>query len=97
MSGEDEVSESVSSLRAGLAMSRMQLPELWAAYVGLGGSLSMEELAAGLRGTRVLSAHDHDVVAQALNDHFIERGQDHPVPYSEDLAGRPSAARPREH
>jgi hypothetical protein len=72
-------------LRAGLAMSDLELDDLWIAYVGLGGTMSAAEVEATLRGEREPTAYEHDVLAQALNDHFTERGQDHPVPYSGDL------------
>lgn len=78
-------SRSASVLRAGLAMSQLQLGELWAAYAGLGGTMSAGEVEAVLRGEREPTAYEHDVLAQALNDHFTERGQDHPVPYADDL------------
>jgi hypothetical protein len=80
-------SRSASVLRAGLAMSELQLGELWAAYMGLGGTMSADEVEATLRGEREPTAYEHDVLAQALNDYFTERGQDHPVPYSDGLDG----------
>jgi hypothetical protein len=72
-------------LRAGLALSDLELSQLWAAYLGIGGSLTATELTEALYGQRALSEHEHDVVAQALNDYFVSRGQDHPVAYSDDL------------
>ena len=41
------------------------------------------EVEAFLFGILVPSAHDHDLLAQALNDRFVELGGNHPVPYSE--------------
>ncbi|WP_219419861.1 hypothetical protein [Pseudonocardia nigra] len=75
------------SLRAGMSLGDLDLPELWVAYAGLGGALSESELEAALRGELPLSDHEHDV-AQALNDRLVERGQDHPVPYTDELAER---------
>ena len=72
-------------LRAGFALSRMELHELWAAQVALGGMLTSEELEETLALRREPTWAEHDVVAAALNDWFTERGQDHPVAYSEDL------------
>jgi hypothetical protein len=43
--------------------------ELWLRYFELGG---------------MPSAHDHDVIAQALNERFVELGGAGAVPYSED-------------
>ncbi len=48
-----------------------------------GGDASPLELEAYLLGFLVLDPHQHDVIAQALNEHFLDLGQDHPVPYSE--------------
>jgi hypothetical protein len=36
---------------------------------------------AFLYGVLAPSGHDHDVIAQALNERFAELGGDHPVPY----------------
>ena len=36
------------------------------------------------------SAHDREVIAQALNERFVELGGNHPVPYSESDAGQAS-------
>jgi hypothetical protein len=86
-----------SSLRAGFSLSDLELPELWLAYVGLGGSLGKDDLEAALRGTLPLSDHEHDMIAQALNDYFTERGQDHPVAYAnEEVEHDRRAAHPRE-
>jgi len=83
--GDDD---SGTSLRTGFSLSDMELSELWIACMGLGGSFSKQRLEEGLRGTHTFSRQDHDVVAQALNDHFTERGQDHPVAYHDELAER---------
>ncbi len=83
--GDDD---SGTSLRTGFSLSDMELSELWIACMGLGGSFSKQRLEEGLRGTHTFSQQDHDVVAQALNDHFTERGQDHPVAYHDELAER---------
>jgi hypothetical protein len=70
-------------------MSDLELADLWLAYAGLGGQLSLEEVGAVLRGEREPTAYEHDVLAQALNDYYTERGQDHPVPYAGDLDDSP--------
>jgi hypothetical protein len=63
--------------RAGLSQ-----PDLWLRYCEIGGMSTALEVEAFLFGTLVPSAHDHDLLAQALNDRFLELGGDHPVPYS---------------
>jgi hypothetical protein len=64
--------------QAGLSMS-----ELWLRYFALGGMSSPLELDAYLNGALSPTAHDHDVIAHALNERFVELGRDHPVPYSD--------------
>jgi len=56
--------------------------ELWVRYFGLGGMHSDGELRAILSGTAGTSAHDHDVIARALNERFVELGGNHLVPYA---------------
>ncbi len=57
--------------------------ELWLRYCEVGGMRTALEVEAFVFGTLVPSAHDHDLLAQALNDRFVELGGNHPVPYSE--------------
>jgi hypothetical protein len=64
--------------RAGLTQA-----DLWLRYCEVGGMSTALEVEAFLFGTLVPSDHDHDLVAQALNDRFVELGGNHPVPYSE--------------
>jgi hypothetical protein len=59
--------------------------ELWSRYFELGGMSTPLELEAYLFGALIPSAHDHDVVAHALNERFVELGGDHPVPYSDEV------------
>jgi hypothetical protein len=66
-------------------LSDLDVEELWTAYVGLGGSMTTGELVDLLDGRRLVSDHEYDVVAQALNDYFVDRGQNHPVSYASDL------------
>lgn len=55
--------------------------ELWLRYFELGGMSTALELEAIIYGALEPSPHDHDVIAQALNERFTELGGDHPVPY----------------
>lgn len=63
--------------------------ELWLRYFALGGMSTALELEAFLQGALVPSVHDHDVIAHALNERFVELGGDHLVPYDEDRTTRP--------
>lgn len=58
--------------------------ELWLRYFELGGMCTGLQLEAILYGALLASAHDHDVIAHALNERFVELGGNHPVPYAED-------------
>jgi hypothetical protein len=55
--------------------------ELWLRYFELGGMSTGFELEAFLYGIVAPTDHDHDVIAQALNERFAEFGGNHPVPY----------------
>jgi hypothetical protein len=58
--------------------------ELWLRYFELGGMSTGLELEAYLYGALEPTEHDHDVIAHALNERFVEMGGNHPVPYLED-------------
>src|SRR3954465_8739367 len=59
--------------------------DLWLAYVALGGSLSAVQLRNYFDGDYALNAREYDYLAQALNDRYIDRGEDHAVPYADVL------------
>jgi hypothetical protein len=58
--------------------------ELWLRYFALGGMSTAFEVEAILYNALEPSAHDHDVIVQALNERFSEIGEDHPLPYSDN-------------
>ena len=60
--------------------------ELWLRYFELGGMASALELQAIVHGALRTNAHDHDVIAHALNERFAELGGNHPVPYADERA-----------
>lgn len=76
--------------RQGLVLDRarrelgLSRGELWFRYFELGGMRTERELDAVLRGTLQPSTHEHDVIAHALNERFVELGGNHPVPYWAD-------------
>jgi hypothetical protein len=72
-------------LRAGLALSRLSHDELWLRCLAVGGSVRRDGLEAVLGGRMPLTTYEHNIVAQALNDYFVERGQNHPVAYADEL------------
>ena len=58
--------------------------ELWMRYFELGGMSGAVMVEAICYGALEPSAHDYDVIAHAINERFVELGQNHPVPYSSD-------------
>lgn len=65
--------------------ARLSHGELWLRYFELGGMSTGLELEAFLYGMLLPSAHDHDVIAHAINERFVELGGNHPVAYSQEL------------
>ena len=71
------------SLEAGMARSEMTFEELWLRQVAVGGQAAALEIEAYVLGLLRVDNLQYDIIAQALNEHFVERGEDHPVGYSE--------------
>ena len=74
-----------SALEAARDILGLTVPEVWIAYFGLGGNLLPAVISAALSGDQELGDHDYDRVVQALNDHFVDLDQGHPVAYSYEL------------
>ena len=70
-------------LEEGLSRSGMAYEELWLRQIALGGSAGRLEVEAYVLGLLVADAYQHDLLAQALNECFLERHEDHPVRYSD--------------
>ena len=73
------------ALEAARDMLGLSVPQLWLDYFGLGGRLLPAAIGAALAGDVDLGDYDHDLLAQALNEHFIDAGQNHPVAYADEL------------
>lgn len=61
--------------------------ELWMRYFELGGMSTALEVDAFLHCALIPTVHDHDLLAHALNEWFVELGGNHPVAYLEDGNG----------
>jgi hypothetical protein len=70
-------------LEAARQLSGLSVPELWWAYVVLGGTASPQDVEGFLAGSLHPDRAQYDRLAQALNDRFTDLGQNHPVPYFE--------------
>jgi hypothetical protein len=78
---------STSDLEQGRIESGLTHGELFLRYFELGGMSSSLQLEAFLYDALQPSVHDHDVIAHALNERFVELGGNHPVPYWSDESG----------
>jgi len=74
-----------AALAAGLALTDLEVRDLWVRYLALGGSHTCDELDAYLRGEGEWSAGEHDVAACAVNEDINDHGLDHPVSYSDEM------------
>lgn len=68
-------------LAEGLQASGMDFRELWLRYIGVSGDAGPFEVEAYVLGLLAPGTYEHDLIAQAINEWFIERGQNHPVAY----------------
>jgi hypothetical protein len=71
------------TLYEGLTRSGLTYEELWLAQLGLGGNADSMSIEAYVLGVLRPDSHQHNLLAQALNEHFLEIGADHPVAYAE--------------
>jgi hypothetical protein len=72
-------------LEAARSMLGLTVLDLWVDYFGLGGNLPPAAISAALSGRLELSDHDHDVLVQALNEAFVDRNENHPLSYADEL------------
>jgi hypothetical protein len=69
------------SLLDGMTRSGMRFDELWLRQLGLGGDAGLLEVEAYVLGVLEVDRYQHDLLAQAINECFLERGENHPVAY----------------
>jgi hypothetical protein len=72
------------TLAEGMTRSGMTVDQLWLRYLGVGGDAGEMEVEAYLLGLLRVDPFEHDLIAQALNEYFIDHGGNHPVAYSCD-------------
>ena len=77
------------ALAAAQHMLGLSVAQLWLDYLGLGGNLPPAAIGAALAGAITLGDHDHDVLVQALNERFIDRAENHPLAYADELPPPP--------
>lgn len=70
----------------GLRRSGMTPGELWLSYYSVGGDAGELEVEAYALGLLEPDAYQHNLIAQAINERFLDNGQDHPVSYHDQHA-----------
>lgn len=71
-------------LGAAMIQAGLSFEELWVGYFSLGGVAGPETVRSYLGGA-ACSRMDYDLLAAVINDEFADQGDDHPVPYHEEL------------
>jgi hypothetical protein len=71
------------SLADGWDLSGLTLGELWLRYLAVGGTAGPARVAAYARGQLRPDSYQHNMIAQAINEHFTDQGEDHPVSYQD--------------
>lgn len=82
------------SLFEGLQRSGMTPAELWIKYYAIGGDAAELEVEAYVLGLLSPDDYQHNLIAQALNEYFLDHHEDHPVRYrdqprAEEARGQP--------
>jgi hypothetical protein len=80
---DDPVTDALDNFRQEAGLSH---GDLWLRHFELGGMSSGFELETFLYGLMVPTPHDHDVIATALNERFVELGGNHPVAYRDNVS-----------
>lgn len=73
----------MNELEAARLRLGLTLHQLWLGYLAVGGDGSLVDVRGWLADAPVAPAGDHDLLAQALNEGFLDQGLNHPVPYTE--------------
>ncbi len=69
------------SLFDGWQRSGLSAAELWIRYYAVGGDAAELEVEAYALGLLNPDDYQHNLIAQALNEYFLDRHEDHPVRY----------------
>ncbi|MCW2700650.1 MAG: protein serine/threonine phosphatase [Blastococcus sp.] len=83
--GSPPGNEERSSLQSAFEHTDLTLEQLWMRYFALGGEADLVDVDAHLSGLLSLPAHQHDMLAHAINERLDEVVSEHRVPYSRPL------------
>ena len=82
------------SLEEGMNRSGMTWDNLWLRQLSVGGAIGELEVEAYVLGVLEPDAYQHDLIAQAINEYFLDNGGDHPVGYWSRIANKDEQSRP---
>jgi hypothetical protein len=69
----------VEAMRRSLGMTRRKI---WVGYFALGGNAPLDQVERWLEGHEDPPVGDYDLLVHAVNEEAMDRGLDHPMPYS---------------
>jgi len=69
----------------GLQRAGWTTSDLWVAAAGIGGDFSRPQVEAIAVGRSPATPMEHDILVAALNDRFVDMGEDHPLAYWVEL------------
>ncbi len=75
------------TLYEGAVISGLSYDEIWQQQAVFGGTAGPLEIEAYVLGLLRPDPHQHNLIAQAINERFIEQGGDHPVSYADSVLG----------
>jgi hypothetical protein len=64
--------------------------DVWLRYASLGGNASAADIERYIVRDSCPNDHEHNLLAQAINEAFLEQGGDHPVAYRYPLGPGPT-------
>jgi hypothetical protein len=73
------------TLSQGMTLSGMTFEQLWLRLLGIGGDTGSLEVEAYVLGLLAADRSTHDSIAQAINEHFLDRNMGQPVRYADDI------------
>ena len=77
--------DAAAALETARTMLGLSHLELWYDYVALGGNHAPDTILAFLDQNTQIAEPEYDRLVQALNEHFIDSGDNHPLPYADEL------------
>lgn len=74
----------VADLDSARQQLTMTATDVWLGYFAMGGDATLVEVRLWLAGDLLVPPRERNLLAQALNDVFSERGLDHPIGYLDE-------------